>query len=337
MILATIQRKVSRILGFDKRFWNERPNGLYSFNYHRIGNKESTQFDPNVFSCTEEMFYDHITFFKQNFDVVSVNELNDLIDTEKVNQGRYTLLTFDDGYIDNYTAAYPILKQANCPATMFIATDFIDKQILPWWDEAAWLIKNNDDSVFSGLGWGLPKNIYSLTTQNKVKHLLRSIKDNKTLSLEEKFAILRDKAQKNYKPEDSTEPLFMTWDMLREMSNNNIDIGSQTCSHPILSHLSENEQHYEVVQSKIKLEQEIGKEITAFAYPVGGIEAFTKVTQKIVKESGYNFALSFIPNINLEPTKNRYSLNRFSIDNECSTGNIKSYISLATQSLINTK
>lgn len=334
-MLTSIQRKVNKLLGFDKRYWKDRPNGVYSFNYHRIGNKELTQFDPNVFSCNEERFEQHIRFFQANFDVVTVNELNELIETNKTSKGKYTLITFDDGYIDNYTAAYPILKQANCPATMFIATDFIDKPILPWWDEAAWLIKNNDDSLFSGLGWGLPKNINSLNTPNKVKLLLRSIKDNKTLSLEEKFRILRKKAKTTYNPECNSEPLFMTWDMLREMSANNIDVGSQTCSHQILSHLSEDEQHYEIAQSKIRLEVEIGKQISSFAYPVGGIEAFTKVTQKIVKDSGYKLALSFIPNINLEPTENTFSLNRFSIDNECSNNDIKAYISLATQNLLN--
>lgn len=337
MMLTNIQRKVNKLLGFNKRFWGDRPNGLYSFNYHRIGNKELTQFDPNVFSCNEKLFEKHIAFFQSNFDVITINELNDLIKTQRCNTGKYALLTFDDGYIDNYTAAYPILKQANCPATMFIATDFIDQSILPWWDEAAWLIKNNDDSILSGLGWGLPKNINSLSTQNKVKQLLRSIKDNKTLSLEEKFDILRAKASNTYSPESNSEQLFMNWDMLREMSNNNIDIGSQTCSHQILSHLSEDEQRYEIAHSKIRLEKEIGKEISSFAYPVGGIEAFTKVTQKIVKESGYTFALSFIPNINTEPFKNRFSLNRFSIDNECSNNDIKSYISLATQNHIDSK
>jgi len=335
MMLANIQRKVSKLLGFDKRFWNERPNGVYSCNYHRIGNKELTQFDPNVFSCNEELFEQHIRFFQSSFDVVTIKELNELILSGKYSNGKYALLTFDDGYIDNYTAAYPILKQARCPATMLIATDFIDQPTIPWWDEAAWLIKNNDNSLFSGLGWGLPKNIGSLNTQNKVKQLLRSIKDNKTLSLEEKFTILRQKAKNNYHAESTSEQLFMTWDMLREMSMNGIDIGSQTCSHQILSHLSEDEQRAEIVQSKLRLETEIGKEIISFAYPVGGIEAFTKVTQQIVKDSGYSLALSFIPNINLTPAKNTFSLNRFSIDNECTENDIKAYISLATQNLLN--
>jgi peptidoglycan/xylan/chitin deacetylase (PgdA/CDA1 family) len=333
-MLANIHRKVNKLLGFDKRFWKDRPNGVYSFNYHRIGDKESTSFDPNVFSCTEEMFEKHISFFQTNFDVVTTNELNELIKMNKSNKGKYAFLTFDDGYIDNYTIAYPILKQANCPATMFIATDFIDKPILPWWDEAAWLIKNNDDSIFLGLDWDLPSNISTLSVQNKVKHLLRSIKDNKTLSIEEKFTLLRNQATEHYKAINNSETLFMTWDMLREMSKNNIDIGSQTCSHQILSHLSEAEQHYEINHSKERIEKEIRKDVKAFAYPVGGVEAFTKITQKMVRDAGYEFALSFVPNINLEPNNNLFGMNRFSIDSECSTQDIQSTISLATQKLM---
>jgi len=332
-MLINVQNKLNKLLGVHKYYWNKRPNGVYSFNYHRIGDYNKTKFDPNIFSCDEEQFEKQVVFFKSNFDVISASELTDIINTKKSPKDRYALLTFDDGYIDNYTIAYPILKRANCPATMFIVTDFIDKQIVPWWDEVAWLIKNNDENFLDVSNWSLPKNIKTLPIHDKIKVILRSFKDNKVLSIKEKLNILRNDAANKIDLRSCNEQLFMTWDMVREMANNNIDIGSHTCTHQILSHLSVSMQLLELKNSKEIIEREIKKRVTAFAYPVGGANAFTPNTMELVKNNGYDHALTFIANINTDPTQNKYCLNRFSIDNNSSIPEIKNLIGLFTKNL----
>jgi len=325
-MVINIQQKLFKLFRLHNLYWDKRPNGIYSFNFHRIGNKEDTAFDPNVFSCNERRFKQLIAFFQQNFDVITAKELSALIKAGNAHKGRYAILTFDDGYIDNYTIAYPILKRYHCPAIMYIATDFINQSIIPWWDESAWLVKNNDSELFSALNWNLPGDINTLPTAQKIKQLLLAIKKERRLTIEQKMAILRQNAQHTFNVKSNTESLFMTWGMLREMASNNIDIGSQTCSHPILSHLSESAQFTEISQSKAILEAELKQPIMSFAYPVGGVDSFTTATQSLVKQAGYHFAMSFISGINIIPEENIYSLNRFSIDNQCSPSDIKSNI-----------
>ena len=49
------------------------------------------------------------------------------------NSTRWVCVTFDDGYRDNYTLAYPLLKRLGVPFTVYVATGFIDNQLPMWW------------------------------------------------------------------------------------------------------------------------------------------------------------------------------------------------------------
>ncbi|MFT5756249.1 MAG: peptidoglycan/xylan/chitin deacetylase (PgdA/CDA1 family) [Alteromonadaceae bacterium] len=326
-MLKQISRKVGDLLGIYQLKWNKRPNGIYCFNYHRIGDKSKTSFDPNVFSCDSSLFEEHIKFFKYYFVILDTEQLIELIDSGKPIDDKYAVITFDDGYIDNYTLAYPILKKLSCPAIMYIATDFISQQILPWWDEVAWLVKNNDPKDFIGLPWGLPKNMERLKLDKQIQLILRAIKDNKNTQINEKLQILRSKANKNIASELGHEKLFMDWDMIKEMSRNVVDIGSQTCSHRILSHLTNNEQEHEIIHSKALLEEKTNEKVISLAYPVGGHEAYNETTIGITKSSGYKFAFTFIADINKSiDHNNRFTMSRFSIDNQCSINEIKQRI-----------
>ena len=324
-MLTAIQRKIYETLGIYSHRWTKRPNGLYSFNYHRIGDPDNSSFDPNVFSCDVESFEQQIKFFKTEFDVVTAKEVIDLVNNNKACSGKFALITFDDGYLDNYTLAYPILKQYNCSATMFIATDFINQTIVPWWDEVAWLIKNNDLNILDNIVWKKPNNISQLSKQNIIKLVLRAFKDDMASSIEDKLTRLKQSADKTLTNSKDANELFMTWEMLLTMAKNGIDIGSQTCSHKVLSHLPLEEQQKEIELSKATLEERLGQKIHAFAYPVGGADAFTNETQKLVNNAGYQFAMSFIANINKTPF-DKFNLSRFSIDNQSNINTLKNNI-----------
>lgn len=74
----------------------------------------------HIFSVKPDEFEKQIKYFAENFDVVSLNNLN--LDS---NSKKQAVITFDDGYEDNYTYAFQILKKYNVPATIFITSDFI--------------------------------------------------------------------------------------------------------------------------------------------------------------------------------------------------------------------
>lgn len=314
-----------KLLSLAPGLWKLRPNGLYAFNYHRIGEASATKFDPNVFSCNEELFEQHIKFYNENFTVISLEDLTD-ISSLRLIKDKYALLTFDDGYIDNYQLAYPLLKASKTPATFFIATDFIDKEVIPWWDEIAFLIQQSKNANFYISDLSTPININRDDIAATIKETLTIIKLDNRKNMSTKLQDLRKALGFPCDFKCSSERLFMTWDMLREMQKNGMTIGSQSCSHQILSHLNESEQTFEAQQSKLRLEQELGIDIEFFAYPVGGESAFTEITERILMQSGYSMGFSFMPGINRNVTENLYKLKRFSIDNNASDKVIKSSV-----------
>jgi peptidoglycan/xylan/chitin deacetylase (PgdA/CDA1 family) len=320
---------LSRILTSSPLLWHFKPNGLYCFNYHRIGDRNSTPYDPNVYSCNEEAFEEHIKFYNSNFDVISIEELETLSKSTSKLNNKFAILSFDDGYIDNYELAYPILKFYKTPALFFIATDFIDKEVLPWWDEIAFLVKQSKNITVQLPDW---EKAVTIPAKNKclaIRQVLQTIKLDASKTMHEKIILLKFALGIDEKSKVPHENLFVNWDMLREMNNNGMSIGSQSCSHHIMSHLSEMKQKEEAYISKQRIHDELGKSVSSFAYPVGGKDAFTFETEQILYDTGYKFGFSFIPGINRKIINNEYHLKRFSIDNNCSIDQLKKQINKA--------
>ena len=322
---------ISKILELSPLIWPIKPNGLYVYNYHRIGDPNKTAFDPNVFSCSETMFEKHVQFYNANFDVVSIGELTKLIKQNVKIKEKLALITFDDGYIDNYQLAFPILKKLNTPASFFIATDFIDHNVLPWWDEIAFIIKHCQQQQIKMPRWPAPLNLTGLSESDKIRFVLKQIKADASMSMAEKISQLKSAVNWQQTKSLPDRELFMSWQQIKKMHDNGMDIGSQSCSHRIMSHLSAEEQRQEARQSKERIEEEICDKISSFTYPVGGTHAFNKTTMQILEEEGYQIAFSFIAGINHKiNTDNIFKLARFSVDSNCTVQELKRRVNKAT-------
>lgn len=299
-----------------KRNINSLPYGIYSVNYHRIGDKNNTVYDSNVFSCTRSSFEEQVVFYKNNFNVITSKEASYLIESDTQISDRFLVITFDDGYADNFIIAYPILKKNNLFATFFIATDFISSGLIPWWDTVAFIINNTKK-----------KNITLLELSNKQfklkdKHaatrlILKLFKEQAELTFQEKLTLLFTQAEvsKNQLVDDNNTPLFMNWGMVKEMSDNGMEIGSHTCSHQVLSHLSVEDQEHELVISKKVIEGHISKKVISLAYPVGASTSYNLKSSSCALNSGYKLAFDFEKGINVFPLQGReFELHRFPIN-----------------------
>lgn len=100
--------------------------------FHRVNNRGKN----DGLTCDVKTFKEFCRVFSQEFDVVSIGTLTERL---KRREGIKNLLaiTFDDGYVDNYEEAAPILQQFGLPATFFVSTGFIDTDLIAFWDEAA--------------------------------------------------------------------------------------------------------------------------------------------------------------------------------------------------------
>lgn len=86
-------------------------------------------------NCPPVVFAELCRFFKRHFDVVTLAEFLDRLGSGR-DIGGTLVITFDDGYKDNYEVAVPILRSLSLPATFFIATNFIGSRTETFWDKA---------------------------------------------------------------------------------------------------------------------------------------------------------------------------------------------------------
>ena len=100
--------------------------------YHRISEYST---DPQLLCVTPQNFNTHLAFLKNNYNLLRIDEwVSHLLNKRKFPE-RSVVLTFDDGYVDNYLFALPLLEQYKVQALFYIATGTIDSDREFWWDE----------------------------------------------------------------------------------------------------------------------------------------------------------------------------------------------------------
>jgi peptidoglycan/xylan/chitin deacetylase (PgdA/CDA1 family) len=266
-------------------------HGILVFNYHRIGNHTESQFDRDVFSTTAEQFDEQMDFLKKNFEVISPA---DLPIARRNGRGRYVIITFDDGYIDNYQVAFPILKRHSLPATFFVPTGFIDRRELSWWDTIAWMIRHSDARQIPAAKWfegPLP-----LTGDAREFAIRQALKTYKQLPGKETANYLEYLAEATGHTELPTlmgDELWMTWNNIRELRLAGMTIGGHTVNHPLLARMTSSQQIEEIRCCRDRLQEMIGQQPKAFAYPVGKRDTFTTITRAILLSMGFEYAFSF--------------------------------------------
>ena len=289
-------------------------NRLVVYNYHRIRENEAsvTDFDDDVFGPTASEFQKQIRWLKNNTIILSEDELIVITEKNQIPKQICTLITFDDGYIDNYNLAYPILKKEKVPAIFFIPTEAINERKLGWWDLISFIIKKSSQEIieYDDLQFNL-----TIDKESAKQYFLNKMK----LEPYEKTKNLLSVLSKEFKvqiPDQQTQgSQLMTWDQIREMSQNNIKIGSHTNSHRVLRTLDLKTQEFELDISKSILEREIKSKVNSISYPVGGYQHFSEKTKIAAKRKGYRLGFSFNTGYNKIGYLDPYDVKRISPSN----------------------
>jgi len=292
-----------------KTLWNHRQNGVYCFNFHRIGDVNNCNYDPNVFSCSAADLEKHLHFIKNNFEIINQDSFIDLIASGKLVDKKLAYITFDDGYLDNYELAFPILKAMKIPATFFVATGLIETKVIPWWDEIAWHIKHCHLNELKLSSWPETIVIAKTTTNKNIRQVLSQFKAA-SAQIEEQLVELRSitgLVLEHYSSE------FMTWAHLLEMESAGMTIGAHSHSHRIFSSLNAIDLSHELSHAKKILEERLSNEVLSISYPVGNASTYNKEMFDEIKHQGYQLAFTFRYFINQQLSANKFQLGRFSI------------------------
>ena len=218
-------------------------------------------------------------------------------------------ITFDDGYLDNYQLAFPILTAMKIPATFFVATGLIESQTIPWWDEIAWHIKQCDLNELKLPSWN---KVITLSAKNKSENIRQVLSQFKSASTQIEAQLVELRSITGLSLSHYTSE-FMTWAQLLEMESAGMTIGAHSHSHRIFSSLNATDLSHELSHAKKLLEEQLANEVLSISYPVGNASTYNKDMFDEIEHQGYLLAFTFRYFINQQLSANKFQLGRFSI------------------------
>ena len=250
--------EVTGLSSISRYIYRNRPIILM---YHRILEH------PLVPGVSPALFDKQLAYLKSHFRVIPINQLVEEIKRDQV-QPNSVAITFDDGHQDFYTNAWPLLQAHQLPASIYVATGFIDNQCWLWPDLLRYQLMNtNLDSLnlpeLRSLSLARPDLLKTWATL--ADYCLQMEPDARQLFLEQ-VGIKLD-ATAPQAPLPPFDPL--TWAQLREMNRAGLDVGSHTVSHPILSGLSKESLEQELADSYERILHELGHPPSGMCYPNG--------------------------------------------------------------------
>lgn len=289
-----------------------RWSGVLCLNYHRIGEGNASLYDRELWSAAADAFDSHMRFVKRHFDVVSPQ---DLADATAMRRARCMLITFDDGYLDNYTTAFPILRTHGVRATFFVTTGFLDQRRPAWWDEIAWLVRRAPTASLDLAPWLAAPVVFDEPTRARaIRALLNLYKALPSAETQSFLQAVRHAARSAFDTPEPADDLWMTWDMVRAMRSAGMTIGGHTVNHPVLARMSFDQQWAEVSGCAQRIERELGQPMRYFSYPVGGANDFNQDTRECLRKAGVQYAFSYYGGLNRSGNWDNYDIRRVAVE-----------------------
>ncbi len=243
--------------------------------YHRVIE------NPALPGISPELFEQQLIYIKRHFNVVSLNQLlKDLGNRQKNYQ---VAITFDDGHHDFYRNAWPILKKHNAPATLFATTGFIDRRVWLWPDMLRMIMFTAKPNTYltEEMGKITLSSDNALSVWNTVADYCLTLSHAARMSYINNLADLMD-VPIHSEPQEPFAPV--TWDELRKMSAEGLDIGSHSDTHPILSDLNDDDLITELKISKQRILDEIGISPKGICYPNGMAKDVSEKVEHYAKQ-----------------------------------------------------
>lgn len=261
---------------------------LIVFNYHNFSKYNNYKYKRGNILETgfERNFEKQLLFFKKHFNLCYPNEFFLNPSSEKPS----LLLTFDDGYKDNYDIAFPLLRKHEFCAIFFVSTKPIIENDFLFHDKLRFLIcfgilNENFEDLLSRLNRG----------EN-------GINENDLKMVENLFIKHRPNCR-----------LMMSPQELKEISENGLILGNHTHAHANLKFLQKENQQLELKMSNLILKEISNKEVNAIAYPNG---LYNNETLKLIKKMD-NGCIRFGFTTNLgtnKQTTHLHQLNRIGVN-----------------------
>lgn len=293
-------------------------SGIPILAYHRIldvPDECSFPFDIELVSASVAAFESQMEYIKERFKPISFATLLQYLDRGDTPPPGSIIVTFDDGFSDNYYNAFPVLKRLDIPATIFLSSGYVENHEMFWYEKLCFAIMTTKVKFIAAPDLpGIPIHGTPASRRIAMNVLMRRLK---TIKNEARVRLLDDIFGQLLADHDSFvhgNSCSITWDQAREMSAHQIEFGSHSVTHPVLSMLDETSLKYELEHSKLQIESALNKPVQVVAYPVGGGEAFNEKVRNATQVAGYRLGVSYISGVDKPAQWDAYAVRRLHVE-----------------------
>ena len=240
---------------------------------------------------TPEVFDRHVAMLARRYHCVTMDDVLESMSGGRPLPPGAVAITFDDGYRDNYTRAFPILRRHGVRATFYVTTSCLDGAEPLWTSQIRSIVRR---TARASLTEPVTGRHLGLETEAARASALRHLKITLDgLTWTERTAALRELARQAGVDVEPLREKFLRWSEVEEMQREGMLIGSHTLSHPRLPAVSSDEARREIAESRAELAGRLRREVRHFAYPNPGDRTHhTAALRAVVAQSGYTTAVT---------------------------------------------
>lgn len=258
--------------------------------------------DPQELAVQPDYFEEHLAILKSEYHPVTAEEFADHLKRKKKFRKGTVLVSFDDGYADNFQHALPILESQEVQALFFITTSFLGTGRELWWDDLERILLGTKMKPHAlALHIESEKFRYDTSQEKTLWEIYYQLQERLRLSHPDTIASVVKQLQiwAALPEEGRPRNRMMRFDELAKMASSSYAaIGAHTHRHPALGVLSYDEQKQEILQSAEILESSISEKIRYFSYPYGARKIlgskryYNQDSLRIVRELGFDMAFA---------------------------------------------
>ena len=275
--------------------------------YHYVRDSSATAF-PAIRALPPALFEQQLDWLQREYTVLSLGELEGALDGRSSLPPNAALLTFDDGFVDHYETALPILVQRGLCGVFFLAHDacaasprvlgvhkthLLLARLGP--DAFAKAVLQECEPVLAAADGARRARVFGADRWEHADE--RAIKDllNYELSFDEAERVLDALFARRIGPQEAfARTLYLQDSMIAEMARAGMTFGYHTRSHRMLSRLTRVEQEMELRDGVAWIRALTGQVRVPFCYPWGGPQTYTRDTLRVLAQTGYSVAFNTV-------------------------------------------
>lgn len=269
-----------------------RPHGAAILMYHSVMEDPSSQ---DVFlggiAHSRDVFRGQMELVVQRYRPVSLEQVIRFVGGEAELPDRAVVVTFDDGYADNYEIAAPALNNAGIPATFYVTVECVEQGRLPWPARLRFIFcttKKTKWADSSGKFWQLTS-----ADEREKAYLISCDECCKLAGAAQSQYVRCVEDQLDIQVPVESGALMMKYDQIRALLRQGHIVGSHTMTHPNLAHVNLEDASHEMTESKRRLEQQLNAPVAHFSYPCPALSPhWTQQTLAASRDAGYETAVT---------------------------------------------